>query len=122
MNQQERAMLVWSVFFVISGIVFMVAFFYSPVIGAMVTTAYIMMYMGLSAVFIIVFRELSILRKDTIDTLSERKEELEDVKQALKSKYFRKKIDDTSYRHMTEEYEKRITELEVKITRLKSGK
>jgi membrane protein implicated in regulation of membrane protease activity len=122
MNQQERAILIWSVFFVMSGVVFMAAFLYSPVIGTMVTTAYIMMYMGLSAAFIIVFREISVLRKDTIDTLQERKEELEEVEKALKGKYFRKKIDDASYRRMVEDYEKMITEIEVKIKRLEKNK
>ncbi len=122
MNQQERAILIWSVFFVMSGVVFMSAFFYSPVIGTMVTTAYIMMYMGLSAAFMIVFRELSVLRKDTADTLKERKEELEEIEKALKGKYFRKKIDDSAYRRMVEDYEKMITEIEVKIKRLEKNK
>ncbi len=122
MNQQERAILIWSVFFVISGFVFMLAFFYSPVLGAMITTAYIMLYMGLSAAFIIVFREIAVLRKDTIDTLRDRKDELEEVEKALKGKYFRKKIDDSSYRRMIEGYEKMITEIEVKIKRLEKAK
>ncbi len=122
MNQQERAMLIWSVFFVISGIVFIIAFFYSPVIGTLVTTAYIILYVGLSATFIIVFREISLLKKDTISTLKERKEELEEVENALKGKYYRKKIDDASYRRMVEDYEKTITEIEVKIKRLGKNK
>jgi uncharacterized membrane protein len=118
MNQQERAILIWSVFFVISGTVFMLAFYYSPLIGTMITTAYIMLYVGLSAAFIIVFREISVIRKDTIDTLKERKDELEEVEKALKGKYFKKKIEDASYRRMIEDYEKMITEIEVKIKRL----
>jgi membrane protein implicated in regulation of membrane protease activity len=118
MNRQERAMLVWSVFFVVSGVVFMMAFMFSPVVGTLVTTAYILMYLGLSAVFVMVFRELSTIRKETVDTLVERKEELEEVENALKSKYFKKKIDDSSYRKMVQDYEKTITELEVKIKRL----
>lgn len=122
MNQQERAMLIWSIFFVISGIVFIIAFFFSPIIGIMVTTAYILLYVGLSATFIIVFREISVLKKDTVDTLKDRKDELEEVERALKGKYFKKKIDDASYRHMVEGYEKMITEIEVKIRRLGENK
>lgn len=122
MNQQERAILVWSVFFLVSGIVFVMAFMFSPVVGTLVTTAYIFMYLGLSAVFIMVFREISALKEDTVDTLKERKEELEEVEKALKGKYFKKKIDDASYRKMTQEYEKMITEIEVKIERLSRNK
>lgn len=122
MNQQERAMLIWSIFFVTSGIVFIIAFFFSPVIGIMVTTAYILLYVGLSATFIIVFREISVLKKDTVDTLKDRKDELEEVERALKGKYFRKKIDDASYKRMVEDYEKMITEIEVKIRRLGENK
>ncbi len=119
MNQQERAILVWSVFFLVSGVVFVMAFMFSPVVGTLVTTAYIFLYLGLSAVFIMVFREISEIKKETVDSLAERKEELEEVEKALKGKYFRKKIDDVSYRKMTQDYEKLITELEVKIERLK---
>jgi membrane protein implicated in regulation of membrane protease activity len=117
MNQQERAMLIWSVFFVISGLVFMIAFFSYPLTGTLVTTAYIVLYLGLSAIFVMVFREISALREDTVANMRERKEELEDVVKALKNKYFRKKIDDESYRRMAQDYEKLITEIEVKIAR-----
>ncbi len=118
MNQQERAILIWSVFFLISGVVFIVAFLFSPVTGTLVTTAYIILYVGLSAVFMILFKELSMIKSDTLDTLKDRKEELEEVEKALKGKYFRKKIDDASYKNMVQEYEKLITEIEVKIKRL----
>ncbi|MCD6496589.1 MAG: hypothetical protein J7K54_04930 [Candidatus Aenigmarchaeota archaeon] len=122
MNQQERAILIWSVFFVISGIVFIIAFFYSPLIGTLVTTAYIMLYIGLSAAFMIVFREIAGIKKDTLTVLKDRKEELQEVKDALKGKFYRKKIDNDSYRRMAEDYEKRITEIEVKIRRLERNK
>ena len=118
MNQQERAILIWSVFFFVSGFVFILAFVFSPVIGTLITTAYILLYVGLSAAFIIVFREISDIRKDTAETLRERKEELEEVEKALKGKYYKKKIDDASYKRMMQDYEKIITEIEVKIKRL----
>jgi uncharacterized membrane protein len=122
MNQQERAILVWSIFFVISGLFFMLAFAFFPLVGAIVTSAYIILYVGLSAVFIMVFREIAVLRKDTLESLKDKKEELEEVEKALKGKYFKKKIDDSSYRSMVQDYEKMITELEVKIKRLKRKK
>ncbi|MFH0956551.1 MAG: hypothetical protein V1813_01670 [Candidatus Aenigmatarchaeota archaeon] len=117
MNPQERAMLIWSVFFVISGSVFIVAFMFSPLVGSLVTTAYILLYLGLSVVFVIVFREISSLREETVSGMREKKEEMEEVVKALKNKYFRKKIDDESYRKMAQDYEKLITEIEVKIAR-----
>ncbi len=122
MNQQERVVLMWSVFFVVSGVFFIMAFMMSPAVGTFVTAAYIVLYIGLSAVFITVFREISELKTETAQTLSERKDELEEVEKALKAKYFRKKIDDEAYRKMTQEYEKLITEIEVKIERLKRKK
>lgn len=122
MNQEERAIIIWSTFFVISGIVFILALFFSPVIGAMITLSYIMLYVGLCAAFIIVFREIEVLKKDTIENLTERKEELEEVKSAIKSKYFKKKIDEPSFRHIIQDYEKMLTEIEVKIKRLEGKK
>jgi membrane protein implicated in regulation of membrane protease activity len=117
MNPQERAMLIWSVFFVISGLVFMIAFFSYPLTGTLVTTAYILLYLGLSTIFVMVFREISSLREETVSGMREKKDEMEEVVKALKNKYFRKKIDDESYRKMAQDYEKLITELEVKIAR-----
>ena len=122
MNQEERAMIIWSIFFFVSGVVFIIAFLFSPVIGTLVTLAYIMLYAGLCAVFIIVFREIETLRRDTIDKLRERKDELEDLKDAIKGKYFKKKIDSTSFKHLMQDYEKKLTEIEVKIERLEKKK
>lgn len=118
MNQEERAMLIWSVFFVVSGFVFILAFVFSPVIGTLVTLAYISLYVGLSAVFIIVFREIESVRKDTLEKLRERKEEVEDVEKAIKGKFYSKRIDAPAFRVMMQDYEKKLTEIEVKIKRL----
>ena len=122
MNQQERAILIWSAFFVMSGIVFIIAFFYSPLIGTLITTAYILLYIGLNAAFILVFREIAGIKRETIDVLIDRKEELEEIKKALKAKFYNKKINGESYRRMAEEYEKKLTELDVKIKRLNRNK
>jgi len=122
MNQQERAMMVWSVFFVVSGIVFMLAFIFSPMIGALITLAYIMLYVGLSAVFVMVFREMESIKKDTLAKLRERKEEMEEVKKAISAKYYSKRIDEVSFRDIMKDYERKLTEIEVKIKRLEKKK
>lgn len=122
MNQQERAMMVWSVFFVVSGIVFMLAFIFSPMIGALITLAYIMLYVGLSAVFVMVFREMENIKKDTLAKLRERKEEMEEVKKAISAKYYSKRIDESSFRDIMKDYERKLTEIEVKIKRLEKKK
>ena len=118
MRQEERAMIIWSIFFVVSGFVFILAFIFSPIIGTLVTLAYIMLYAGLCAVFIIVFREIESLRKDTLGKLKERKDELEEVKDAVKGKYFKKKIDAPAFRQIMQDYERKLTEIEVKINRM----
>ncbi len=118
MNQEERAIVIWSIFFVVSGFVFILAFVFSPIIGTLVTLAYTMLYVGLCAVFILVFREIDTLRKDTVEKLRERKDELEEVKSAIKSKYYKKKIDAPAFRQIIQDYEKKLTEIEVKIKRL----
>jgi uncharacterized membrane protein len=122
MKQEERAIAIWSTFFVVSGFVFILAFVFSPIIGTLITLAYIMLYVGLSAVFIIVFREIESLRKDTVEKLTERKEELEELKNAIKGKYYKKKIDEGSFRQIIQDYERKLTEIEVKIKRLEGKK
>ena len=117
MDQMVRAQILWAISFVVSGIVFVLAFMYSPRIGALVTLAYIMLYVGLSAVFLIVFREIENLRKDTLHKLRERKEEIEDIEKAIRSKYYQKKIDAESFKKIMQDYEKKLAELEVKIKR-----
>ena len=84
----------------------------------MITLAYIMLYVGLAAAFIIVFREIEVLKQDTVENLTDRKEELEEVQSAIKSKYFKKKIDEPSFKKIIQDYEKILTEIEVKIKRL----
>ena len=122
MNQHERAQMLWAVSFVVSGIVFALAFMYSPMIGTLVTLAYIMLYVGLSAVFLIVFKEIESLKKDSIKKLRERKEELEEIESALRGKYYKKRIGEDAYRQIVQDYEKKLTEIEVKLKRLEGGK
>ncbi len=122
MNQETRAQILWAVSFVVSGIVFILAFMYSPRIGTLVTLAYTMLYVGLSAVFLIVFREIKILRNDTVRKLKERKEEIEDIENALRGKFYKKRIDEGSFRTIMQDYEKKLTEIEVKLRRLEGKK
>jgi hypothetical protein len=118
MKQHERVQVLWAISFVVSGLVFILAFMYSPRIGALVTLAYIMLYVGLSAVFLVVFKELENLKKDTLNRLRERKSEIEEIEKALAGKYYRKRIDAPSFRRIMQDYEKKLTEIEVKIKRL----
>jgi len=122
MNQEVRAQILWALSFVVSGIVFILAFMYSPRIGTLVTLAYTMLYVGLSAVFLIVFREIKILKMDTVKKLKERKDELEEIENALRGKFYKKRIDEPSFRQIMQGYEKKLTEIEVKIKRLEGKK
>ena len=122
MNQQERAQVLWAVSFVISGVVFILAFMFSPLIGTLVTLSYIMLYVGLSAVFLIVFREIEKLKKGALNELIENKKEIEEMKRAIEKKYYKKRIDESTYKDIIQDYEKKLTEIEVKINRLKKKK
>jgi len=104
--------------FVISGIVFILAFMYSPMIGTLITLAYIMLYVGLSSAFLVVFREIESVKENTLQKLKERKEEIEDIENAIRGKYYKKKIDTSSFKRIMEDYEKKLAEIEVKIKRL----
>ena len=122
MNQQERAQLLWAISFVVSGVVFVLAFMYSPMVGTLITLAYIMLYVGLSAVFLVVFREIEQLKKDTLDRLKERKDEIEQIESAIRGKYYKKRIDTPSFKQIMRDYEKKLTEIEVKINRMQGEK
>lgn len=122
MNRQERAQFLWAVSFVVSGVVFILAFMYSPLVGTMVTLAYIMLYVGLSSVFLVIFREIEKLRQDTLQKLKERKEEIEEIESAVRGKYYKKRIDTPSFKEIMRDYEKKLTEIEVKIRRLEGKK
>ena len=122
MRQEERAILIWSVFFVISGLVFISAFFFSPVVGVLFTTAYILLYLGICLVFIMVFREIESIKINKLSELKERREELEDLKKAIKKKYYSKKLDEKTFNKIIQDYEKMLTEIDVKIKRLEKGR
>ena len=49
-------------------------------------------------------------------------DELEEVKDAVKGKYFKKKIDAPAFRKIMQEYEQKLTEIEVKINRIEKQK
>lgn len=118
MNHQERVQVLWSISFIVSGIVFVLAFMYSPMVGTLITLAYIMLYVGLSSVFLVVFREIEKLKKDTLLKLKERKAEIEDIESAIRGKFYKKRIDPSSFRQIMRDYEKKLTEIEVKINRI----
>lgn len=122
MNKEERAILIWSIFFVISGAVFILALAITPIIGTMVTFSFIVMYTGLSVVFVLVFREIESVRRDSRDKLIDEIEEIHELKKAVKNKYFSKKIGLLAFKDIMNDYEKKLTEIEVKMKRLEKKK
>ena len=122
MNRRDHAQVLWAISFVVSGIVFILAFMYSPMIGTLITLAYIMLYVGLSAAFLLVFREIEKIRKDTLLKLKERREEIQEIENAIRGKYYKKRIDTGAFKSIMQDYERKLTEIEVKIKRLEGKK
>jgi len=118
LNRQDKAEIIWAVSFVISGIILGLAIWMIPVIGVLATASFIVVYIGISAAFLFVFREIESVKEDTLDKLRERHEELLEVKKAIEGKYYRRKIDEQAFRNITQHYERKLTELEVKIRKL----
>ena len=118
LNRQDKAEIIWAASFVISGIILGFAIWMIPVIGLLATASFIVVYIGISAAFLFVFREIESVKEDTLDKLKERHEELLEVKKAIEGKYYRRKIDEQAFRNITQHYERKLTELEVKIRKL----
>jgi len=118
LNRQDKAEIIWAASFVISGIILGLAIWMIPVIGVLATASFIVVYIGISAAFLFVFREIESVKEDTLDKLKERHEELLEVKKAIEGKYYRRKIDEQAFRNITQHYERKLTELEVKIRKL----
>jgi membrane-bound ClpP family serine protease len=119
MIHEERLQIIWAVSFIISGLVFALAFWFTPVIGVFAVLGYIILYVSLATAFLIVFREIEKLNEQAVDTLRAKEREIKDVIKELQKKYYKKKIDGDTYTRMTQEYEKELTELQVRIRNLK---
>jgi len=119
MRQEDRLQLIWAVTFIMSGVIFALAFWFTPVIGTLAALGFIIMYVGLSIAFLLVFRSMTRLNTEFVDTLRAKKNEIEQMKKSIERKYLKKKIDEQTYRRLVQDYEQQLTELEVKIKNLK---
>jgi uncharacterized membrane protein len=119
MRHEERLQLIWAVSFIISGVVFALAFMSAPIIGTFAVLGYVILYVSLAAAFLIVFREIERLNDQAVDTLRVKEKDIKDIMKELQKKYFKKKLDEETYNRMTQEYEKELTELQVRIKNLR---
>ena len=119
MRYDERLQIIWAVSFVMSGVVFAVAFWTAPIIGTLAVLGYIILYVSLAIAFLIVFREIEKLNEQAVDTLKAKEKDIKDVLKELQRKYYKKKLDEDTYNKMTQEYEKELTELQVRMRNLK---
>jgi len=119
MRYDERLQVIWAVSFVMSGVVFAVAFWTAPIIGTLAVLGYIILYVSLAIAFLIVFREIEKLNEQAVDTLKAKEKDIKDVLKELQRKYYKKKLDEDTYNKMTQEYEKELTELQVRMRNLK---
>ena len=64
MRQEDRLQLIWAGTFIMSGVIFALAFMFTPVIGTLAAAGYIVMYVGLSMAFLLVFRNMTKLNTE----------------------------------------------------------
>jgi uncharacterized membrane protein len=119
MRHEDRLQIVWAGTFIMSGVIFALAFWFTPIIGTLAALGYIIMYVGLSLAFLLVFRSMSRLNTEFVGTLQSKRSEIEQMKKSIERKYLKKKIDEHTYRRLAQDYERQLTELEVKIKNLK---
>ncbi len=122
LNRQDKTQIIWASSFVVSGIILGLAIWMIPVIGVLATASFVVVYIGISAAFLFVFREIESVKADTLERLKERHQEMLEVKKAIQSKYYSRKIDEQAFRNITQHYERKLTELEVKIKKLQKKK
>jgi uncharacterized membrane protein len=120
MKYEERMQVIWAVSFIVSGLVFALAFWSAPIIGTLAVLGYIILYVSLAVAFLIVFREIEKLNDQALDTLKAKEKDIKDFIKELQKKYYKKKLDEETYNRMTQEYEKELTELQVRMRSLKS--
>ena len=115
MRHEDKLQVIWAMSFIISGIVFSLAFWFTPIIGAFAVLGYVIMYVSLAVAFLIVFREIGKLNEQATDTLKAKEGEIKDIIKELQKKYYKKKLDEETYTKMTQEYEKELTEIQVRL-------
>jgi uncharacterized membrane protein len=120
-RREDKLQLLWAVTFVMSGIIFALAFWFTPIIGVLAVLGYVILYVGLAIAFLIVFRGMERLGKHAIGDLEMKRREIEEIKDALEKKFLKKKITKENYEKMIQEYEQKLTEIEIKIKHLKKA-
>jgi uncharacterized membrane protein len=120
MNYEEKLQLLWALCFIISGIIFALAFWFTPVIGVLAALGYIILYVGLSLAFLIVFSGMRKLNYHLATSLKRRKDEINDIQEELRHKYLKKKIGEEAYQRLQERYESELTEIEVKLKEIEN--
>ncbi len=125
MEYEERLQVLWAMCFIISGIIFALAFFFTNIsgvyAGVLAALGYIILYLGLSMAFLIVFSGMKKINMHLASTLKSRKDEILEIQKELKGKYLKKKIDEDAYKRLMERYESELTEIEVKLKEMKRG-
>jgi uncharacterized membrane protein YhiD involved in acid resistance len=121
MHYEEKLQLLWAMCFIVSGLIFALAFWFTPVIGTLAALGYIVLYVGLSISFLIVFSGMKKLSTHLSTTLKQRRSEIIEIQKELKQKYLKKKIDEESYRRLVERYESELTEINVKVKEIDKG-
>ncbi len=125
MDHEERLQVIWAMCFIISGMMFALAFFFTNVsgvyAGVLAALGYIILYLGLSMAFLIVFAGMKKINLHLASTLKSRKDEILEIQRELKGKYLKKKIDEDAYRRLMERYESELTEIDVKLKETKKG-
>ena len=126
MNHEEKLQITWAVCFIVSGVTFALAFFFTGIsgvyAGALAALGYIILYLGLSMAFLIVFSGLKSMSEHLAKTLEKRQGEIIEIQKELKHKYLKKKLDVDSYKRLMQKYESELTEIEVKLKELKKDK
>jgi membrane-bound ClpP family serine protease len=119
LRREEKLQLIWAVTFVMSGMIFALAFWFTPIIGVLAVLGYVVLYVGLAVAFLVVFRGMERLGRHAIDDLEIRRREIVEIKDALEKKFLRKKISRENYEKMVQDYEQKLTEIEIKVKHLK---
>jgi len=61
-------------------------------------------------------------KKERIEELKEKKKELIKLKENVENKYYKRELDRKSFQNMLTQYERKISETDAKLNRLKRGK
>ncbi len=120
-RREDRLQILWAITFIMSGIIFTFAFWFTPIIGFLAVLGYIVLYVGLAVVFLMVLKGMEKLEMHVIEDLENKKQEIKEIKKALLNKYYKKRITKESYQKMLQDYERQLTEIEIRIKHLKNA-